>query len=92
MTDAKESLVAYVATLCAIVVLTLAAVIAIGAGNLTSETGVAKLIAALGFIGSAVTGLIGVIGTFRPKGPPTITTNSGDVNVPPSADAAGEQI
>lgn len=64
----QEALLAYLGTLVAIVVLTLAAAIMVVAADLETERGLAKLIGALGFIGAAVTGLIGVIGTFRPKG------------------------
>lgn len=64
----QEALLAYIATLIAIVLLTLAAAIMVEAADLKTERGIAKLIGALGFIASAVTGLIGVIGTFRPKG------------------------
>lgn len=57
---------AYLATLVAIVVLTLTA--AIVCVTVDAETKLAQIVAALGFISAAVTGLIGVIGTFRPKG------------------------
>ena len=68
MTRPQEALLAYLATLLAIVLLTLAAAFMVVAADLETERGLAKLIGALGFIGAAVTGLIGVIGTFRPKG------------------------
>ena len=64
----QEALLAYLATLLAIVLLTLAAAIMVETAELETQEGLAKLIGALGFIASAVTGLIGVIGTFRPKG------------------------
>jgi hypothetical protein len=67
-TDAREALIAYVATLLAIVLLTIGAVIICMSFDGTAEQ-LAKVIAALAFIGAATTGLIGVIGTFRPKGP-----------------------
>lgn len=67
-TDAREALLAYIATLLAIVLLTIAAVIICMSFDGTAEQ-LAKVIAALAFIGAATTGLIGVIGTFRPKGP-----------------------
>lgn len=57
----KSRLIAFLATLSAIVVLSLAAAVAV----MLSE-GTDDVIAALGFISSAVTGLIGLIGTFRP--------------------------
>jgi hypothetical protein len=67
----QEAMVAYLATLATIGVLTIAAVLTVifapvregGEG----ETDLARIIGALAFIGAAVTGLIGVIGTFRPK-------------------------
>lgn len=64
----QEALLAYIATLIAIVLLTLAAAIMVETADLQTAEGLTKLIGALGFIASAVTGLIGVIGTFRPKG------------------------
>jgi hypothetical protein len=64
----QEALLAYIATLIAIVLLTLAAAIMVETADLETERGIAKLIGALSFIASAVSGLIGVIGTFRPKG------------------------
>ena len=70
MTPSTNALTAYLATLVAIVVLTLAAVVIIvGWGGVADE--LPRLIAALAFISGAVTGLIGVIGTFRPKVPAT---------------------
>lgn len=39
-----------------------------------------KYAEALGF-GGITTGLVGVIGTFRPRGSPTATTEEGDVNM-----------
>lgn len=76
-----QALAAYLGTLLAIVLLTLAAALIVILGNIATAEGIAKVIGALGFIGSAVTGLIGVIGTFRPKGPATASTESGDVNL-----------
>ena len=73
-----QALIAYLATLGAIVVLVLSAALVClqyDGDNLP------QIVAALGFIGAAVTGLIGVIGTFRPKGGPTASTESGDVNL-----------
>ena len=81
-TDAREALLAYIATLLAIVLLTISAVIICMSFDGT-EGQLAKVIAALAFVGAATTGLIGVIGTFRPKGPPTASTGTGDVNLNP---------
>lgn len=58
----KRRLIAFLATLSAIVVLSLAAAIAVLLSSRTDD----KVVAALGFISAAVTGLIGLIGTFRP--------------------------
>jgi len=57
--NAHHSLIAYLSTLAAIVILVLA-------GAYMAVSG--KNIEAVG-IGGAVTGLIGVLGTFRPKQP-----------------------
>lgn len=77
----NQALIAYLSTLGAIVLLTIAAAAIVMLANFDSEQTLAKVIAALAFISAAVTGLIGVIGTFRPKGPPSATTQSGDVNM-----------
>jgi hypothetical protein len=69
MNTDKHSLIAYLATLLAIVALCLAAAIICLTVSAVDEVHVARIIAALGFIGAAVTGLIGVIGTFRPQKP-----------------------
>lgn len=67
MTENRSALIAYLATLGSIVSLALAAAIICMVFDGT-EAQLAKVIAALAFIGGAITGLIGVIGTFRPKG------------------------
>lgn len=67
MTENRSALIAYLATLGSIVALALAAAIICMVFDGT-EAQLAKVIAALAFIGGAITGLIGVIGTFRPKG------------------------
>lgn len=65
---------AYLATLAAIVMLTGMAVLAtlFGPGEVERQ-GVA-----LGFIAAAVSGLVGVIGTFRPKGSPEVDPGPGN--------------
>lgn len=63
----RHSVVAYLATLAAIVAMTIAA--ALICVLVDAEKHLAQIVAALGFIGAAVTGLIGVIGTFRPRPP-----------------------
>lgn len=70
-------MVAYLATLAAIVVLTVAAAIICVSFDGSDEQ-LSKAIAALGFIGASTTGLIGVIGTFRPKGPASAAPPAGD--------------
>lgn len=68
----RHSVVAYLATLAAIVIMTIAA--ALICVFVDAEKHLAQIVAALGFIGAAVTGLIGVIGTFRPRQPPAEIT------------------
>jgi hypothetical protein len=60
----QDALIAYLATLGAIVLLSSVGGLAVA---LAPERYLDEVLAALGFIGMAVTGLIGVIGTFRPK-------------------------
>lgn len=70
MTDARHSLIAFTMLLAAICYLaTIAAVLAF----------YGKYAEALGF-GGLTTGLVGVIGTFRPR-TADATTQTGDVNV-----------
>ncbi|SFR86335.1 hypothetical protein [Sphingomonas jatrophae] len=80
MNQERQALIAYLATLASIVALTVGAVVICMSFD-GSEAQLAKVIAALAFLGGATTGLIGVIGTFRPKGAPIATTRTGDVNV-----------
>jgi uncharacterized membrane protein YqjE len=61
----QEALQAYKATLAAIVLLSLSGSLAVA---LAPADRLDQVLAALAFIGMGVTGLIGVIGTFRPKG------------------------
>ena len=75
----RHNVIAYLATLAAIVALALAGAAVCMFGNAGKH--LAEIVGALSFIGAAITGLIGVIGTFRPKGPPVAATQSGDVNV-----------
>ncbi len=62
----------FLSTLLAIVVLAIAGAIVAITGDYRTEVGVAKVLGALGFITAAITGLVGVIGTFRPKGDVTV--------------------
>ena len=75
-----QALVAYLSTIGAIVLLSIGAAIVCVLFDGTPDE-LAKLVVALGFIGAAVTGLIGIAGTFRPKGAPVASTESGDVNL-----------
>lgn len=64
MKPSVQPVVAYLSTLAAIVVLTItAAVVCV----LVPAESLTKVEVALSFVSAAVTGLIGVIGTFRPK-------------------------
>ena len=69
MIDRHHSLIAYLSTLFGIVVLVVVGAWIAMKGNSTEALG----------IGGAVTGLIGVLGTFRPRNA-TAETNNGDVN------------
>lgn len=79
----KLAAICFLSTLGAIVILSITGGIIILAGDFRSEVNVAKVIGALGFLTAAITGLVGVIGTFRPKGDPAATTQTGDVNLKP---------
>ena len=71
MNEDNHTLIAFLATLGAIVLLFAAACICLAFG---------KSVEAIG-IGGVMTGLIGVLGTFRPKSGSVATTTTGDVNV-----------
>ena len=61
----RHNVLSYLATLAAIVIMTIvAAVICV---VVEPDTHLPQIVAALGFIGAAVTGLIGVIGTFKAR-------------------------
>lgn len=60
----QEALTAFLALVGAITVLAAAGAIAVA---LAPEDRIDRVLAALGFIGAAVTGLVGVMGTFRPR-------------------------
>lgn len=66
---------AYLATLGAIVLLSFAGAAVCIFAPTNTEVALARVIGALGFIGASVSGLIGVIGTFRPKGESNIGPN-----------------
>lgn len=63
--NGRHNVIAYLSTLAAIVVMSIvAAVICV---SVEPDTHLAQIVAALGFISAAVTGLIGVIGTFKAR-------------------------
>ena len=67
----RHQLIAFLSVLAAIVILVALGAFLSARGQSTEALG----------IGAAVTGLIGVIGTFRPRNPAVeATTQSGDVN------------
>ena len=68
MNSNQLATIAYLSTLIAIVVLAIVGALVCVLGNYQTEANMAKVVGALAFIGSAIAGLTGVIGTFRPKG------------------------
>lgn len=85
MNENRTALIAYLATLGSIVALALAAALICMVFDGT-EAQLAKVIAALAFIGGAITGLIGVIGTFRPKGDSGERSAQADANLATALD------
>ena len=83
MNAERHTVIAYLATLGSISLLALAGAAVCIWGSYDSEVNLARVLGALTFIGGAITGLIGVIGTFRPKGPPVAQTERGDINLEP---------
>lgn len=75
--------ICFLATLLAIVILSITGALVLVFGDYRTEVNVAKVVGALSFIAAAITGLVGVIGTFRPKGDPTAVTRTDDVNLKP---------
>jgi hypothetical protein len=61
----QEAMIAYLATLGAIVALSAFGALAVA---LSPKERLDEVLAALAFMSAGVTGLVGVIGTFRPKG------------------------
>lgn len=81
----RHNVIAYLATLIAIVVLALAGAAVCVFAPSNTEVNLARIIGALAFIGSAIAGLTGVIGTFKATQQPTTTNNIGEagtVNAP----------
>ena len=88
----RHNVISYLATLSAIVVLCLAGAAVCLFAKVDSEVNLARIIGGLAFIGSGVTGLIGVIGTFKATQSPTTTqnvTNAETVTAPAGAQAEG---
>ena len=77
----RAVLTAYLSTLLAIVLMTIAGAVVLALADFDNELASAKAIAALGFISSAVTGLIGVIGSFLNGMPLHVETRHGDVTM-----------
>jgi len=84
----RHNAIAYLATLAAIVVLTLAGAFVCMTVKVQGEVTLARIIGALAFISSSVVGLVGVIGTFKATQSPTTTqnvTNAETVTAPAGA-------
>lgn len=79
----RHNVIAYLATLAAIVVMTVVA--AIICVVVEPDTHLAQIVAALGFIGAAVTGLIGVIGTFKARDNVEAVSEQLIAKIPPTA-------
>lgn len=81
----RHNVIAYLATLGAIVLLSMCGAIVCVFAPSDTEVNLARIIGALAFIGAGVSGLIGVIGTFKATQTPTTTNNIGEagtVNAP----------
>jgi hypothetical protein len=79
----KHNLVAYLATIGAIVLLALAAAAVCLFAKVDSEVNLARIIGGLAFISAAIAGLTGIAGTFKASGTrgSTGSTETGDVVV-----------
>lgn len=65
--NSEHPAASYIATLVAIVVLCLIGALVAVFAKADTEVAIARIIGALAFISTGVTGLIGVIGAFRPR-------------------------
>ncbi len=63
----RHNVIAYLSTLGAIVILSLAGAAVCIFAQADTEVNLARIIGALAFIGSAIAGLTGVIGTFKAR-------------------------
>jgi len=89
----RHNVIAYLATLLAIVVLALAGAGVCIAANANTEVGLSRIIGALAFIGAAIAGLTGVIGTFKATQSATTTqnvTNAETVTAPAGAEGGAK--
>lgn len=84
----RHNVIAYLATLAAIVILAIAGAAVCMWGNANSEVSLARIIGGLGFIATAIAGLTGVIGTFKASGSTGTTNNIGEAG---TVNAPGEQ-
>lgn len=82
----RHNLIAYLATIGAIVLLALAAAAVCLFAKVDSEVNLARIIGGLAFISAAIAGLTGIAGTFKATGGQPNTTNNigeaGTVNAP----------
>lgn len=88
----RHNAIAYLATLAAIVAMTLAGALVCVFAPSNTEVNLARIIGALAFIGAGVSGLIGVIGTFKATQLPTTqqnVTNAENVTAPAGAQSEG---
>ncbi|WP_303763850.1 hypothetical protein [Sphingobium yanoikuyae] len=79
----RHNVLSYLATLAAIVIMTIVA--AIICVVVDPDTHLPQIVAALGFIGAAVTGLIGVIGTFKARDNSEAVSEQLIAKIPPAA-------
>ena len=81
----RLNIYAYLATIGSIVLLALAAAAVCIFAQTSTEVNLARIIGGLAFITSAISGLTGIAGTFRPSSGarpgPVATTQTGDVKV-----------
>lgn len=71
----RHNVIAYLATLGAIVLLSMCGAVVCVFAPSDSEVNLARIIGALAFIGAGVSGLIGVIGTFKATQQPITQQN-----------------